>query len=371
ILTIKISLFVDSMEFKDILIEWYGKNGRDLPWRRTSNPYHIWVSEVILQQTRVNQGMAYYSRFIEQFPTIQDLANASLDQVMKAWQGLGYYTRARNLKAGAQQVMDEYGGELPKTFRELLKIKGLGTYSAAAVASFAFGEAVPAIDGNVYRILARVFGIFSSTDTTAARHDFFDLAAELLDKVNPAAFNQAIIDFGALVCTPRIPKCVDCPFNGFCYASRNNLVYSLPVKGKRVVPRDRFFNYVMVKFHGDTFVNRRNTNDIWHSLFEFPMIETPTQLSPDELFSMQEWKDLLGQNDVRILNISDPIKHQLSHLTIWARFIIVEISKASYRLKTDFCRVDIGKLHELSVPRLIDLYMAAEPTEKYFTNAGH
>lgn len=354
------------MDFKDLLIEWYRNNGRDLPWRRISNPYYIWVSEVILQQTRVNQGMSYYLRFVEQFPTISDLANAPADDVMKAWQGLGYYTRARNLQAGAKQVMENYNGELPSTYKELLKIKGLGSYSAAAVASFAFNEVVPAIDGNVYRILSRVFGIFTSVDTSQAKKEFFNLGLELIDKQNPAVFNQAIIDFGALVCTPRLAKCNECPMQEFCYAYRNNIVYSFPVKGKRIVPKDRFFNYLMINHNGFTYVNRREGKDIWHSLYEFPLIETQTQVSAEELIQLDGWKDFLGKGDVRIMSISEPIKHQLSHLTLYARFIIIEVDKVPYKIKTDFRKVSISNLHELSVPRLIDLYLAAEPTEKYF-----
>ncbi|MGE0077006.1 MAG: A/G-specific adenine glycosylase [Bacteroidales bacterium] len=354
------------MDFKELLVEWYRLNGRDLPWRRTADPYCIWVSEIILQQTRVSQGMAYYFRFIEQFPSIQHLANASIDDVMKVWQGLGYYTRARNLQAGARQVMELYNGELPQSYKELLKIKGLGSYSAAAVASFAFNVAVPAIDGNVYRILSRVFGIFTPIDTSQAKREFFDLGMELIDKKDPAIFNQAIIDFGALVCTPRVPKCETCPMQGFCYAYRNNIVYSFPIKGKRIVPKDRFFTYLMINHKGYTYVNKREGKDIWHSLYEFPLIETVTQLLPEELMQLDEWKELLGDVNVNILSISDPIKHQLSHITLYARFIIVEVSSISYKVKLNYRKVHIGKLHELSVPRLIDLYLAAEPTEKYF-----
>lgn len=354
------------MDFKDLLLLWYKCYGRDLPWRRISDPYCIWVSEVILQQTRVSQGMPYYLRFIEQFPTIKDLAQASEDDVMKTWQGLGYYSRARNLQAGAKQVVEQYNGELPTTYNELLKIKSLGAYSAAAVAAFAFNEAVPAIDGNVYRILSRVFGIFTSVDTGQGKKDFFNLGMELIDKQNPAAFNQAIIDFGALVCTPRAPKCDECPLREFCYAYRNNIVYSFPVKGKRIVPRDRFFNYLMISHKGYTYVNKREGKDIWHSLYEFPLIETPTQVTPEELIHLDDWTEFLGSGDVRILSISEPIKHQLSHLTLYARFVIVEVDNVAYKIKSEFRRVSISNLHELSVPRLIDLYLAAEPTAKYF-----
>jgi A/G-specific adenine glycosylase len=354
------------MDFKDLLIDWYKNNGRDLPWRRTTNPYYIWVSEVILQQTRVNQGMSYYLRFVEQFPTIKDLANADPDDVMKAWQGLGYYTRARNLQAGAKQVIENFNGELPKSYEELLKIKGLGMYSAAAVASFAFNEAVPAIDGNVYRILARVFGVFTSVDTGPAKREFFNLGMELIDKKEPAIFNQAIIDFGALVCTPRVPKCEECPMQQFCYAYRNNIVYSFPVKGKKNAPKDRFFTYLMINHKGYTYVNKREGKDIWHSLYEFPLIETHTQLSIEDLIQLDEWGELIGSGNVKILSVSEPIKHQLSHITLYARFVIVEVEKVAYRVKSDYRKVLITKLHELSVPRLIDLYLAAEPVSKYF-----
>ncbi|MCB8963488.1 MAG: A/G-specific adenine glycosylase [Bacteroidales bacterium] len=354
------------MDFKELLLGWYRLHGRSLPWRQSADPYRVWVSEVILQQTRVSQGVSYYLNFIDAFPSISALAKASPDDVMKVWQGLGYYTRARNLQAGAKQVMELHNGELPSTYKELLKIKGLGAYSAAAVASFAFNEAVPAIDGNVYRILARVFGIFTSVDSAAGKREFFELGKELIDEAEPAAFNQAIIDFGALVCTPRAAKCEECPLREFCYAYRNNIVYTLPVKGKRIVPRDRFFIYLMIKHKGYTYVNKRAGKDIWHSLYEFPLIETKTLVSPDELLQLDEWFDLFGGVDTTVLSISEPIKHQLSHLTLYARFVIVEVSSVSYHLKSCYRRIALGKLHELSVPRLIDLYLAAEPAEKYF-----
>ncbi|MBQ9470605.1 MAG: A/G-specific adenine glycosylase [Bacteroidales bacterium] len=354
------------MPFSLHLLRWFALHGRELPWRDTNDPYRIWVSEVILQQTRVVQGIDYYIRFIDRFPTVGALAAAPLDDVMKVWQGLGYYTRASNLHAGAQQVVAQHGGELPRTYDKLLKIKGLGAYSAAAVASFAFGEAVPAIDGNVYRILARVFGVFTPTDSAQGRKEFFGLASELMDRQHPAAFNQAIIDFGALVCTFRQPQCGECPMAERCYALRNNMIGKLPVKGKRAAVRDRYFYYLMVRHGGHTFVRRRQERDIWHSLYEFPLIELPAPLPVEELMLSPDWAELIGDGHFSVLSVSEGIRHQLTHINIHARFIIVEVERAGYKLRADYRRVPIDELERYSVPRLIDAYMAAEPSLRYF-----
>lgn len=358
------------MPFTLALLKWFAQFGRELPWRGDTNPYHIWVSEVILQQTRVAQGITYYYRFLEHFPTIEALAAAPLDELMKVWQGLGYYTRARNLQAGAQQVMEQYGGRLPSTYAELLKIKGLGPYSAAAVASFAFGEAVPAIDGNVYRILSRVFGIFTPIDSTMGRKEFFALASELIDRQRPALFNQAMIDFGAMVCTFRHPLCVDCPMAERCYAYRNNMVQQMPTKGHKVRVRERFFYYLMLRRGDSTFVRRREGRDIWHSLYEFPLIEMPKQVSISELKAISQWTNLLGDNaQVDVLSVSEPIKHQLTHITLYATFIIAELRSIPYSLRHDYRCVSIDSLSDFSVPRVIDAYMAAEPSVRYFSKS--
>lgn len=356
------------MDFSSILFNWYLTNARDLPWRNTTNPYHIWVSEVILQQTRVVQGISYYYRFIERFPTIQSLAQADIDDIMKVWQGLGYYTRARNLKAGANEVMEQYNGNLPKTYKELLRIKGLGAYSAAAVASFAFDEAVPAVDGNVYRILSRIFGIFTPIDTTTGKKEFFALANELIPKNEPGRFNQALIDFGALQCTPKSPQCADCPFADYCYAYKNNLIAALPVKGKKKPPIDRYFYYFMIKHKEYTFIKRREEKDIWHSLYEFPMVETDAKLGHDQLIERMASLNFLSGSTVKVLNISQPVRHLLSHRTIWATFIILEIDSPNYILTKEYVRVSIGGVNDYSLPRLIDTYMAAEPVIKYFSS---
>lgn len=360
------------MDFKSILIKWYGQNARVLPWRQTSDPYHIWVSEVILQQTRVAQGLDYYLRFIEAFPTIQSLAEAPLDALMKVWQGLGYYSRARNMQAGAQMVMERFGGKLPSTYNQLITIKGLGPYSAGAIASFAFKQQVPAIDGNVYRILARIFGVFASPFTAGGKKEFHQLVMELMDKEAPDTFNQALLDFGALQCVPRSPNCNECPFVGICYAYRNNLIDQLPVKGKKLIPKDRFFNYIMVKHAGNTYINRREASDIWNSLYEFPLIETQEMLAPEAVMMLPQWVEVVGKGHVVVRYVSEVFKHKLSHQTINARFFIVELTVVPYSLKSKYQKAPMSTLSNLSTPRLIDSFLAAEPASVYFhgTNTG-
>ena len=356
------------MDFKNILSFWYQQNKRDLPWRETSNPYHIWVSEVILQQTRVAQGLGYYQRFIESFPTIFHLAKAHEDEVLKLWQGLGYYTRARNLHKGAQMIVSDYGGVMPKTYEELLKIKGIGTYSAGAIASFAYKIAVPAIDGNVYRIISRIFGVFSSPESASGKREFFSLVSDLIDNNSPDSFNQALLDFGALQCIPRSPKCVECPFNMHCFAFRNNMVEKLPVKGKKILVRDRYFTYLLIKYKGYTFISKRKSKDIWHSLYEFPLIETEFLPQETDISSLPEWKELFKGDKTLITYVSPVIKHQLSHQTIYSRFVVVEPKVLSSKFSRNYLKVTTDKLSSYSVPRLIDNFLAAEPAANYFLN---
>ncbi|MHC1702748.1 MAG: A/G-specific adenine glycosylase [Tenuifilaceae bacterium] len=354
------------MEFKNIIIKWYHENKRDLPWRNTDNPYFIWISEVILQQTRVAQGHDYYLRFINTFPTIKHLADAHIDKVMKVWQGLGYYTRARNLHKGAQQILTNFNGELPNSYNELIKIRGIGPYSAGAIASFAFKEVVPAIDGNVYRVLSRVYGVFASPESSAGKKDFFNLAMEIIDKNQPDVFNQALLDFGALQCIPRNPNCLTCPFSDICYAYRNNLVDQLPIKGKKLTIRERFLNYILIRYKDSTFIKRREEGDIWTSLYEFPLIETKKLVNLEELMNEPDWKALIGKEIPNILHVSQPVKHPLSHQTLYTRFLIIEIKKPSAKLKTNYLKILTPEIQEYSIPRVIDNFLAAEPSEKYF-----
>lgn len=362
------SLIIDLMDFKRILIEWYSENRRDLPWRNTTNPYYIWVSEIILQQTRVAQGLSYYLKFLDSFPTVFDLANASEDAVLKVWQGLGYYTRARNLRSAAQHIVDKYQGEIPDTFDELIKIKGIGQYSAGAIASFAFKHAVPAIDGNVYRIIARVFGVFTLSTTAKGRREFYDIVVELMDKTQPDVFNQALLDFGALQCVPKSPKCEHCPFGKYCFAYMHNLVHVLPTRGKKTAARSRYFTYLIIKYNEYTFINRRKNKDIWQGLYEFPLIETHKPITLPRLTKHSEWKKIFGRNKHTISYVSEVVKHQLSHQTLYTQFIMVDILTLPRILNSDYEMVLATDVDQYSTPKVIDNFMVAEPASKYFLN---
>lgn len=353
------------MEFSSLLIEWYLENGRDLPWRNTSNPYHIWVSEVILQQTRVAQGMDYYLRFIGELPTVRDLAEADEDRVLKLWQGLGYYTRARNLQRGAKWVMERHKGQLPHLYNELLQVPGLGPYSAGAIASFAFNAEVPAIDGNVYRIISRIFGVFDSPHTSKGKRVFTQIVQELIPSGKAATFNQALLDFGALQCVPQSPSCSSCPFNAICYAYRNNMVASLPVKASKLNVINRYFNFIVIESKGFTYMSKRSAKDIWHSLYEFPLIETETELTTEQLIGLPQWSKLVGKQGFYIRHISPQITHKLSHRTLKVRFVIVAIHNTNAFLSRNYTRYRIDELEALSVPVVIEKFMAAEPFERY------
>ena len=360
-------MFFLLMRFSNALIEWYHPNKRDLPWRDTRNPYFIWISEIILQQTRVSQGLGYYLRFIEMFPTIEELAQAPLDKVLKVWQGLGYYTRARNIHLAAKDIVDNYGGVIPNTYEGLIKLRGIGDYTAAAIAAFAFDEPVAAIDGNVYRIYARVFGIYAPIDKGEGKKMLRKIAADELDVKHPATFNQAIMDLGGQVCLPKNPLCDSCPVSAMCYAFNSNEVSSLPVKAMKTKVRDRFFYYILIRYGNFSYISQRKEKDIWHSLFEFPLIEGKRSLQPEEVMLTNEWADICGSGKVEVTYISEEQKHLLSHQHLFSRFFVVEIEKPSYLLERDYSKVLINGVSQLSTPRLIERFLAAEPAAKYFT----
>ena len=269
--------------FFEFLIKWNrNENKREMPWKGEKDPYKIWISEIILQQTRVQQGLAYYNRFIEAWPNVKSLAKAKEQEVYKLWEGLGYYSRCRNLIASARYINDELDGRFPDTYEDILSLKGIGDYTAAAIASFAFNQPYAVVDGNVFRVLARFFGIQTPIDSTEGKKLFRSLANELIDKNNPAEYNQAIMDFGAVVCKPVLPLCSECPLQKKCVASQKNLVSLLPVKEKGIKIRQRFFNYLVVE-HGDKiYIRQRTEKDIWQNLYEFILIETDRMIPEDE-----------------------------------------------------------------------------------------
>jgi A/G-specific adenine glycosylase len=306
---------------------WYEKNKRDLPWRQTKDPYKIWLSEIILQQTRVAQGLSYYYRFIENYPTVKDLALASEDKVLKDWQGLGYYSRARNLQAAALHILNVHSGNFPTEYHQILELKGVGVYTAAAICSFAFGKAYAVVDGNVYRVLSRVFGIETPQDSTLGKKQFQDLATSLLDQNNPGNFNQAIMEFGSQYCKPVKPDCNNCIFRSKCFAASNNLTDALPVKEKKTKVRQRYFSYLVILDPKKKLaIRKRVAGDIWQGLYEFPLIESTHQLTRDQVFSSNELKQLAGSH-FSLRGESRVYKHLLSHQQLIARFYILETDR--------------------------------------------
>lgn len=315
------------MDFTYLITRWYQENRRDLPWRNTKDPYLIWLSEIILQQTRVAQGMPYFFAFSDAFPSVFDLAKASEQEVLKLWQGLGYYSRARNLHKTAQIVSHQFDGKFPETYADLLKLKGVGDYTAAAIASFSFDEAVPVVDGNVFRVLSRVFDIATDIQTHGAKREFKALASELMPKNEAALFNQAIMEFGALQCVPKSPNCTFCPLNHGCLALKKKKVESLPVKSNKLKIKERYFNYLIFQdSQGHTIIQKRHAKGIWHNLYEFPLIETLYNLTFDD-FEEQILNQDFVENAIESIQEYSPnslvhkLTHQHLHIKFWKIFV--------------------------------------------------
>lgn len=334
------------------LIRWYLEHRRDLPWRDTKDPYTIWVSEIILQQTRVCQGLQYFHRFMERFPDIQTLAEAEADDIMKMWQGLGYYSRARNMHEAARHIHQHLGGKLPRTYSGLLAIKGIGPYTAAAIASFAFDEKVPVVDGNVIRFLSRLYGICSSD-----KKSFTEKALMIMDAGKPGLFNQAVMEFGALQCTPLKPLCKQCPFQNDCYAFCHNAINELPVKKTRPALKTRHFHYFIIRNHEKLIMKKRDSTDIWKGLYDFPLIETEKSVSLKKLITFREWSKLFGLPGPEIIEQSDIYKHILTHRVILARFYLVNAVPPGHLKDHNFIEVEYEKVRNLPVPILIDRFL--------------
>jgi A/G-specific adenine glycosylase len=315
------------MNFSKTLIKWYLQNKRDLPWRNTTDPYHIWLSEIMLQQTRVAQGLPYFLSFTSSFPTVFDLANADEEQVLKLWQGLGYYSRARNLHGTAKYIASDLHGIFPDNYVELLKLKGVGEYTAAAIASFSYNEVVPVLDGNVFRVLSRYFDVETDIASSVAKKEFTALAKELIPEDNPAIFNQAIMEFGALQCVPKNPDCEICVLNSGCLALKYNKVNELPMKLKKTKVRNRYFNYIVFSDENQGLIIRKRVEKgIWHNLYEFPLIETESDVD-FETISKLILDKYDGKNvicSIKPLNKSK-ILHKLSHQHLFIDFYRVEV----------------------------------------------
>lgn len=346
------------MDFAGLLLSWYKRHKRDLPWRSTKDPYRIWLSEVILQQTRVQQGLPYYEKFVAKYPTVRHLAEAPIDEVLKLWQGLGYYSRARNLHAAAKLVVAEHGGQFPSTYKELLALKGVGEYTAAAIASFCFKEPQAVVDGNVYRVLSRIFGIGTPIDSTAGKKEFRELAATLLDPKNPADYNQAVMEFGAIQCVPKSPDCMRCVFVQHCEARKNELIETLPVKAKKTKITDRFFYYLVIHHKGHIYLRRRTGKDIWSHLFDFPLIETKKKLSQKQLLQTGEWKKLFAGKEITLTDFSEEYRHVLSHQKLHVHFIEMNAKeKLPAEIAKEWLYIKERTLKDYAVPVLIGNYL--------------
>ena len=352
----------NSTFFHKKLILWYLQNKRELPWRGTTNPYFIWLSEIMLQQTRVAQGLPYYEKFISVYPKVEDLANASEEEILKLWQGLGYYSRARNLHFTSKYVAFERGGIFPNTYKELLNLKGVGDYTASAIASICFDKPTAVVDGNVYRVLSRFFGLDTPINSTQGIKEFKKLAQKLIDKTQPGTYNQAIMEFGARHCVPQNPDCNTCIFYDKCVALATKKVADLPVKLKNLKIRKRYFNYIVVHSKDQqTILRQRTSKGIWQQLFEFPLIETEIDLNLAELINLEEYKSLSEDLQIKSLTLFNEkaVIHKLSHQHLHTRFWIAEIKDLSIA-KTEAAvqGIPINKINDYAVPVLIENFIS-------------
>lgn len=344
--------------FKNYLHSWYLINHRDLPWRNTKNPYKIWLSEVILQQTRVDQGMDYYNKFTSKYPSILALAKASEDEVLKDWEGLGYYSRARNLLFTAKHIAQNLKGEFPRHYSEIIKLKGIGPYAAAAISSFAFEEEKAVVDGNVYRTLSRVFGISTPIDTTAGKKEFQALADDLIKNQKPSVHNQAMMEFGALQCTPKSPDCQSCPLPSICFAYKHDLIGDLPVKSKKVKQSKRHFSYLIISDGKKLLLNKRPEKGIWANLFEFPLIESSSELEQEKVQQTELWNSLVIASKGTVKFKSDSYRHILSHQIITADFYEVKVDKMPTLSTTKNLIINKSELNQFALPKLLLNYLS-------------
>jgi A/G-specific adenine glycosylase len=342
------------MNFNDQLLQWYQANKRALPWRNTTDAYVIWLSEIILQQTRVEQGLPYFYRFLEKYPDATSFAAADEGDILKLWQGLGYYSRGRNMLKTARIVQQEHGGIFPSTFEQLIKLKGIGEYTAAAIASFSANEAKAVVDGNVYRVLARYFGISEPINSPAGKKIFQATANDLLNKQSPGLHNQAMMEFGATLCKPKNPGCGICPVREGCYAFSHQAVSNLPVKINKVKVRERCFNYFLIADDDNVLMNRRDEQDIWANMYDLPLIETPAMLPPGELFALPEVREFFGEN-IEITAIFPIKKHVLTHQRLYVRFI--KLQSKPVKLKARWFNTSLINLKNLAMPKVIFIFL--------------
>lgn len=340
------------MRFSEEIIDWYQKHKRDLPWRNTNDPYIIWLSEIIMQQTRVEQGMPYFNRFAEKYPTVEHFASATEEEILKLWQGLGYYSRGRNMHQTSLAVMEEHAGYFPKNYDSLIRLKGIGEYTAAAISSFSSNEAKAVVDGNVFRLLSRYFGIDTPINTGKGKKIFTDLANELLDHKQAGIFNQAMMEFGSLQCKPKNPDCLKCPLQTSCEARLKNRINELPVKIKAQKSRERYFNYILAIKNDQILVNKRSAGDIWENMIDLPLFETETRTEIQDLVQSENFIKAFGKQ-VLIRSVSKPVKHILSHQKLNTTFIQIENFTDDFLQDKSWFYVSKEELEKLPQPKLI------------------
>ncbi|APG65583.1 A/G-specific adenine glycosylase [Tenacibaculum todarodis] len=347
------------MAFSNTLIFWYLQNNRELPWRKTKNPYFVWLSEIMLQQTRVAQGLPYFLKFTEAFPTVFDLAKAEENTVLKLWQGLGYYSRARNLHFTAKHIASELNGEFPDNYKELLQLKGIGDYTASAIASICFNKPNAVVDGNVYRVLSRYFGIKTPINSSAGIKEFKALAQTLIDSKQPGTYNQAIMDFGALHCKPQNPLCHSCPLANSCVALEKKLIKELPIKEKKIKIKHRYFNFlVAVTDKNETIIEERKGKGIWQNLYQFPLLETSRNIDEKEVVASEEFENLFPfESTISLFNTKE-IVHKLSHQHLHTRFWIVKTSEV--KIKTYNWKIVKEQPVPVLISKFLDNYLSTE-----------
>ena len=343
-------------KIRRILADWYELNKRELPWRQTKDPYKIWISEIILQQTRVNQGFDYYIRFIERFPDIKSLAESNEQEVLKYWQGLGYYSRARNLHKAAKIIQNNFNGTFPNNYKDIISLPGIGEYTAAAISSFAFNLPFAAVDGNIFRVLSRLTGDDTPIDTSSGKKLFTETAQNLLDKSEPGMHNQAIMEFGALQCTPNSPNCTFCPLQIFCVAYKQKTTALLPVKKGKTKVTTRYFNYLFIKNDKFTYLQKRTGKDIWMNLYEFPLIETDESIDFEGLLKHESFVTLFDGVKIRFENKTIYKKHILSHRIIYAVFYTININSENEIFRR-FEKIMISELEQYPTSRLTELFL--------------
>ncbi|PIB37618.1 A/G-specific adenine glycosylase [Reichenbachiella sp. 5M10] len=347
-------------KFTNNLSVWYTLNHRELPWRASKDPYKIWLSEIILQQTRVAQGTSYYQNFVEHYPTIYDFERAPLDDILKLWQGLGYYSRARNMHKCAHQIVEYEHGQFPQNYARLIQLIGIGKYTAAAIASICFDQPVPAIDGNAFRVYARYFGIYEDISLGKTFKIFFEQGQAIMPRDNPGDFNQAVMELGARICLPKKPLCEDCPVHTSCFAKSKKEQHTLPIKTKKIKVKDRYMDYVVLKHKDSLLVHKREGKDIWQGLYDFLLFETDI-LSKNRIFELLKE---LGLKEVQNVNSSQEYKHLLSHQKLHIHFHLVEIKEwQNFEVicqKYELEALHISKLEGLAVPKPIETFLASE-----------